>query len=153
MVLNLPSSLDFCILGLSQLLIVLLCIDQHLLQVVQLRIQLLHLRVVRDRHGVYLPNWFVFLLDHGVHVSKCLLAMASDLILELHDLHGTFFSLVGQILPKLVDLVLFGFQLLFLLLQHLDEGLDGVISRISHFLAVLVMGALHGDSLLLLPIL
>lgn len=68
-VLNLPGSLDFSILGLSQLLIVLLCIDQHLLQVVQLRIQLLHLRVVRDRHGAYLPNWLVFLLDHGVHVG------------------------------------------------------------------------------------
>lgn len=79
--------------------------------------------------------------------------MASDLVLELHDLHGTFFSLVGQILPKLVDLVLFGFQLLFLLLQHLVEGLDGLIGRISHFLALLVMGALQGDSLLLLPIL
>lgn len=73
--------------------------------------------------------------------------------MELHVLHGTLFSLVGQILPELVDLVLFGLQLLFLLLQHLVEGLDRLISRVSHFLALLVMGALKGDSLLLLPIL
>ena len=58
-------------------------------------------------------------------------------------------SLVGHLLPEFVDLILFGLELQFFLLEHLVKGLDCLIGCVSHFLALLRVGTLELDPLLL----
>ena len=54
-----------------------------------------------------------------------------------------------MLVSELLDVLLFVLQLLFLLLQHVGESLDGLLSSLGHLFALLVVKRLDPDSLVL----
>jgi len=67
--------------------------------------------------------------------------------LELHVLIGIDLSLLPHLLPELLDLFLFTFELLFLLVQQVGQSLDGLLSHFGHLFALFIVRCLPLDSM------
>jgi len=93
------------------------------------------------------PCWILMSVYHSLKIGKNLLSTRSSICLELHVFIGIDLSLLPHLSPELLDLFLFTFELRFLLVQHVGQGSDGLLSHFSHLFVLFIVLRLLLDSM------